>query len=539
MKRLLIILLSLLSLTAMAQQKPKVAIYVIGDNPINEIISNRLMFELTNSGKYLPVERSTEFLAAIAKEQKYGQSGEVDERQISKLGLQYGINYICIVSLLDVWGEKYITSRIIDVNSAEVVGACSSSGVLSSSGDLMRILSGLSSKFIHILDYNKEEVTQKVAVYVDKSGNNNIDIALGDQLVAGFSQSRKYIAVERTEAFLKQIKKESGYQKNGTVNDNELIKIGKQFGIQYICAAKVSMFDNKYFISTRMIDVETAQVYRMYNVENREIICLRDIINSAQEIVDKITGVSPSLTSTKDYIEYARGINMKMIWVEGGEFMMGCPPDCRYCVSDGQNIRRTKVDGFYIGAFEISQYQWGKIMGMHNLKEKLYNCSSPHNMMGYDYPIYCISWEEACEFCQMLSMITGKTYVLPSEAQWEYAARGGNQPDGTIYAGSNSLDLVGWYGGNTSMTNPIGSLLPNSLGIYDMSGNMVEWCNDWYGEGYNKNDWHNPTGPSTGKIHVYRGGWWCSDDKNECSVIYREPYYGKYVELGFRVVCIP
>lgn len=98
MKRLLIILLSVLSLTAMAQQKPKVAIYIIGDNPVNEIIANRLMSGFVSSGKYMPVERSAAFLAAVRKEQDYQRTGEVDDEQIARLGVQFGIQYICVVS---------------------------------------------------------------------------------------------------------------------------------------------------------------------------------------------------------------------------------------------------------------------------------------------------------------------------------------------------------------------------------------------------------------------------------------------------------
>lgn len=290
MKKLLIILLSALSLTAFAQQKPRIAVYVTGEDPMNEIIANRLMAGLINSGKYMPVERSAAFLAAVSKEHEYERTGEVDDEQIAKLGAQFGIQYICVVSVLDVWdNEKYITSRILDVTSAEVIGSCSSNGSISDGGALMTALNDLTKKMNKVLDYSKESQTKRVAVYVSKTGNKNIDIILGDQLVAGFARSGEYIAVERTNAFLKQIKKESGYQQEGNVSDEDLLRLGKRFGVQYVCVAQTIPWGGAYFISSRLVDVETAEVPKIYNAENKTLNNSKDVVEVAKEIASNLS----------------------------------------------------------------------------------------------------------------------------------------------------------------------------------------------------------------------------------------------------------
>ena len=163
--------------------------------------------------------------------------------------------------------------------------------------------------------------------------------------------------------------------------------------------------------------------------------------------------------------------------------------------------------------------------------------STAHN----NCPMYYIWWEEAMEFCRILSNKTGKTYTLPTEAQWEYAARGGKKTKGTKYAGSNAIDSVAWYKNNSSdKVHPCGSKCANELGLYDMSGNVCEWCLDWYTSAYLSYDTSNPSGPneSTRYGHVYRGG--CFDDfTRACRVSCRKLPAGTLIGHGFRVVCLP
>lgn len=136
--------------------------------------------------------------------------------------------------------------------------------------------------------------------------------------------------------------------------------------------------------------------------------------------------------------------------------------------------------------------------------------------------------------------MTGRTYCLPTEAQWEYAARGGKKADGSKYSGSWSIDAVAWYGGNSgSSTHPVKNKRANGLGLYDMSGNVWEWCSDWYGSTYNVNDTNNPVGPSSGSDRVLRGGS-LSCDAGSCRVSYRDydSPGSRYSNCGFRVVVL-
>ena len=137
---------------------------------------------------------------------------------------------------------------------------------------------------------------------------------------------------------------------------------------------------------------------------------------------------------------------------------------------------------------------------------------------GPNYPMYFVSWEECQTFVEKLNQLTEKHFRLPTEAEWEYAARGGQKSRGYMYAGSNTLDDVSWYEGNTFGTHPVKMKEANELGLYDMSGNVFEWCQDWYSE-YGSSPQTYPTGPSSGACRVARGGCWGTTDGNICVTI--------------------
>ena len=289
MKKLLILLLSAISLTVYAQQK-KVAVYVTGNDPINDIVSSRLMDGIAKSGKYRAVERTVAFLNELSKEQNYQSTGAVDDNEISRLGKQFGVDYVCVASAFDVWGtEKYISTRLIDVETAEVVVSSSSNGAISSSSQLITALNTLSEGLLSSFEQSKLSNAKKVAVYVSRTGNKDVDIILGDQLVAGFAHSGRYFAIERTQGFLNQLSKEQDYQHTGAVDDAELTRLGKQFGVHYVCIAKTSQLFGDYFISTRLIDVETATVINSYNMEGIQLSNALGVITAAKEIAEKLS----------------------------------------------------------------------------------------------------------------------------------------------------------------------------------------------------------------------------------------------------------
>ena len=251
--------------------------------------------------------------------------------------------------------------------------------------------------------------------------------------------------------------------------------------------------------------------------------------------------LSLSIMAQQDFTETAFGIDMKMIYVEGGTFTMGCTSDQGGDCYDNEKPRReTTVDSFYIGMLEVTQSQWEKVMGTTIYQQQSEAGVNYNKGIGADYPMYYVNWEEAKEFCARLSSQTGRNYSLPTEAEWEYAARGGNKHEGTKYSGGWNIDDVGWYEGNSGfMAHPCGSKRPNALGIYDMSGNVSEWCEDRYADDqYQYNASKNPKGATETSVRVVRGGAWYSEYARYCRVATRNcnnPLY-RGPHIGFRVV---
>lgn len=195
-------------------------------------------------------------------------------------------------------------------------------------------------------------------------------------------------------------------------------------------------------------------------------------------------------------------VTYKMVKVEGGKYVMGASVDEKG-VADGDEYpaHNVNISSFYIGQFEVTQKLWQDVMG-----------NNPSETKGENNPVDKVSWNDCNEFIARLNKLTGKTFRMPTEAEWEFAARGGVDSKGYIYSGSNNIDAVAWYDANEDgQTHAVGQKQPNELGIYDMSGNVGEWCSDWYEDGaYAKSDKENPKGPAKGDYHVLRGNGWFS-----------------------------
>lgn len=249
----------------------------------------------------------------------------------------------------------------------------------------------------------------------------------------------------------------------------------------------------------------------------------------------------------------------EMVFVEGGTFMMGAQSSnsssANYdsqSYSDESPVHSVTLSDYYIGKYEVTQQLWEYVMKysgtaadgstMSTYATDVWLGSNPSSSYGIGnyYPAYYVSWEDIVDiFIPRLNKITGKTFRLPTEAEWEYAARGGNKSQGYKYSGSNTIDDVAWYYGNSSSsTHQVGTKAPNELGIYDMSGNVWEWCSDWYSY-YSSSPTTNPTGPTNGSYRVYRGGGW-SYSASSCRVASRFNYSPDYRShnLGFRLVLL-
>ena len=219
-------------------------------------------------------------------------------------------------------------------------------------------------------------------------------------------------------------------------------------------------------------------------------------------------------------------ITSQMVYVQGGTFMMGATSE-QGCAaySDEKPAHRVTLSGFYIGKYEVTQSLWRAVM-----------CYNPSRFKGDNLPVEMVSWDNCQQFIKRLNALTGKNFRLPTEAEWEYAARGGNQSRHFQYSGCDNLDDVAWYGDNSNRkTHPVGTKRPNELGIYDMSGNVWEWCQDWYGS-YSSDAKTDPKGPSNGSRRVIRGGCW-GNSARSCRSSIRDYYApdGCYDDLGLRL----
>ena len=224
------------------------------------------------------------------------------------------------------------------------------------------------------------------------------------------------------------------------------------------------------------------------------------------------------------------GVTFELLYVKGGTFTMGCTPEQNGdCNNDEKPTHSVTLDDYYIGKFEVTQDLWTAVMG-----------KNPSNKKGDNLPVENVSWNDAQDFIRQLNQMTGEHFSLPTEAQWEYAARGGSKSKGYKFSGGNILGNVAWYADNSASTpHQVGTKDPNELGLYDMSGNVWEWCYDLYGN-YSSESQNNPTGPTSGSVRVLRGGSW-SYFAGLARVSYR--LYGqpgsRFSGRGFRLVLVP
>ncbi len=243
-------------------------------------------------------------------------------------------------------------------------------------------------------------------------------------------------------------------------------------------------------------------------------------------------------------ISYPQAKNQKtlkpeLVFVEGGTFTMGNNDE----ESSAKPIHQVTVDSFLIGKYEVTQELWESVMG-----------TNPSTIKNGSNPVEQVSWYDVIKFCNKLSEKEGlkkaysgdgdnitcdfrsNGYRLPTEAEWEYAAKGGNKSKGYKYSGSNNIDLVAWYEDNSkAISHPAGKMQPNELGLYDMTGNVWEWCWDLYGD-YTANNQKNPKGPIKGGTRVTRGGSYL--DLETVDVTLRgshDPYALGNGLLGFRL----
>ena len=244
-----------------------------------------------------------------------------------------------------------------------------------------------------------------------------------------------------------------------------------------------------FFLSLMMVAFFTANAQLKDDVNDDGVVDMSD----ATTLIDHVLN---GVNNGSSHIFIAHNVMIEMVRVEGGTFTMGATAEqASDAFSDELPTHKVTLSPFLIGKYEVSQTLWLAVMG-----------ENPSVNTGINLPVDNVTWNECQTFITKLNELTGKNFRLLTEAEWEYAARGGNKSKGYKYSGSNNLGDVAWYIDNSNNTShAMGTKAPNELGIYDMTGNVMEWVSDWKGS-YSSGAQTNPTGPDSGTYRVNRGG---------------------------------
>lgn len=369
-----------------------------------------------------------------------------------------------------------------------------------------------------------------------------------------------YQLIERSDEFLKQIEEEKHFQQSGDVADNQIAEVGASYGAQKICVISITIEKDYLYVAARIVDVSTKTSYESGEADLSGYKGLAQIRPTVAEAIKRILDISrksttaiisptvnqpptnnippannthTSFSNAKSYLEFTiNDVNFKMVFIQGGKMLLGCTSG--NCEKDEQ-LHYVTLSDYYLGETEVTQALWKAVMGNNSSGWK-----------GDLLPVEMVSWTDCQNFIALLNnllseQLQGYRFALPSEAQWEYAARGGQKSadNMNIYAGSNVLNSVAWYGSNR--TQDVKQKRPNELGLYDMCGNVSEWCEDKYSKSYyvDNHNWTDPINNYEGSNYVHRGGSWRSIE-SDCRVSNREYKSGGYYSnfCGFRLALV-
>lgn len=365
---------------------------------------------------------------------------------------------------------------------------------------------------------------QTIAIF-DFDAGNGVPQEFADSVTSVFKTSfqiQDFVILDSAEIY--QAVENLGYSRGG-MKKPQRIEVGKAINADRVVYGNINLVEDKFVVIAGSVKVETAETETMFKANITEITGSEKIIAElAQRISAKIEVIAAEEKKQKEQKEEeakekqmppksftVNDVTFEMIYVEGGTFQMGATEEQGKDVYDAEKpVHKVVVDDFYIGKFEVTQGLWKAVMGSE--------ITDSGGWRGYGYgdnfPAYRVSWKDCQAFVKKLNELTGENFRLPYEAEWEYAARGGNKSEGHKYSGSDVVNDVAWYTSNTydSGTQPVGTKTPNELGIYDMSGNVWEWCMDWYGD-YEDKAIKNPKGKASGNNKVLRGGSWSRGSK--------------------------
>jgi formylglycine-generating enzyme required for sulfatase activity len=307
----------------------------------------------------------------------------------------------------------------------------------------------------------------------------------------------------------------------GTI-DVKSTPVGAEVYIDDISVGKTPMSFSKLFPGKHKVTIKQEGYYDFESSV--------DVADNKVSIIDEILAKSCDIERTREKINITtKGVSFSLIKVDGGSFQMGGTPEQGKGKMDESPVHRVTLSDFYIGETEVTNELWSVIMGTN----PSISSSQPNQ------PVNNVSWYDCQKFINRLSSLTGLHFALPTEAQWEFAARGGNKSRNYRYSGSNKLKEVGWFKENSKgLLNVVKQLRPNELGLYDMSGNVSEWCSDWYGL-YKNTDVVDSKGLESGTLKVFRGASGGEKDAFlRVACRFCDNPNSKYQSIGLRLVLL-
>ena len=361
-----------------------------------------------------------------------------------------------------------------------------------------------------------KRIDTMIAVFdleITEGVTKGISRPLSESIRREIVMSGRYEVIDRGN--MNKILGEQKFQLSGCASGECIVEAGQLLGVGKIVTGSIGLVGKTYYLSLSVINVETGKIE---NVSEDKCECrLDDLIDSSKRLVKKLLGAqiaeikSASETKQPSSSPFSKGgytdtPSIETVFVKGGCYQMG--DTFGDGNSDEKPVHEVCLDDFYIGKYEVTQGQWKAVMG---------NNPSSFSSCGDNCPVENVNWNDIQDFITKLNQKTennpqapfGKgEFRLPTEAEWEYAARSGGKSE--KYAGSNDIDSVAWYSSNSgSKTHSVGTKASNSLGIYDMSGNVWEWVNDWYSSSYySESPKNNPKGLNSGSSRVLCGGSW-------------------------------
>ncbi|MDR2746836.1 MAG: SUMF1/EgtB/PvdO family nonheme iron enzyme [Treponema sp.] len=564
-KMMALFLLIFLTGGIFAQIKPRLGVlpFTGGENGEGETIATVFSYDSELSRAFSVIPRISSIETVMREPQFYQSTGLTDADAIARLGRPFNVDYVVAGHIRALGNDKVLLLTVIQVRKLRQIGG--DYRKYRSIKDLQAMIPEIAKKFSSA-DWVTTFSDPPSLAILPITAPDTVDIGeielMGQILATEIANSGNFSVIPRNR-IVRSIMAEQRIKVSGITDPENIKKISRAMNARYVLSGDIQLLnDAKLFISS-ILDGRDAHLVTgrtvNYGATNDSIRLIQALglslsivqANSAPSVFTDIPSAAPVIPMPR----FRRSPNIPgaaavpparitpgpspMVLVEGGVYNMG-----NLYSSQESPIHVVMIDRFYMGISEVTQQEWAEIMD-----------KNPSRFKGAYLPVESISWYDAVEYCNKRSLKEGLTpayreegdtmacdfsasgYRLPTEAEWEYAARKGDKNPPIVYSGGTDGNDIGWFSMNSGgQSKPVQTKRPNSLGLYDMSGNVSEWCWDWY-EGYKNDIQENPTGPSSGSLRVIRGGDWISDEIQLRSTSRRGEFpLRPNTYVGFRVV---